>query len=248
MLIDAIAVHILVIIFIATVFRSAFGFGESLIAVPLLALWVQLDIAIPLSVLASITIAGIVVMQDWKKIHMRSAGGLILFTLMGIPIGLILLIYVDDHIVKGTLGAIIVLFSLYSLVGKQLKELKTNHLAWLFSCGLLAGILGGAYGLNGPPLVVYGARRGWSAKHFRATLQGYFLIASTVGLIGYWIAGLLVPTVIRYYLLSLPVMIPAIFIGRAINHRLRGDTFFKYVYFALLAIGVYLLIRSIIDL
>jgi uncharacterized protein len=152
-----------------------------------------------------------------------------------------MLVSIDERIVKAILGVVIVIFSIYLLIGKQLKELKTDSFAWLFGCGLLAGILGGAYGINGPPLVIYGAKRRWSAQHFRATLQGYFLIASIVGMIGYWLTGLLVSSVIHYYLLSLPVLLPAIFLGRAINHRLSNETFFKYVYFVLLGIGVFLL-------
>jgi uncharacterized membrane protein YfcA len=245
MLSDPVILNILAIIFIATVFRSAFGFGESLVAVPLLALWIPLNEAVPLSVLVSVTIAAVVVVQDYKKIHLRSAGGLILYTLIGIPLGLIALVHFNDQIVKAVLGVVIITFSLYLLIGKQLKELKTDSFIWLFTCGLLAGVLGGAYGINGPPLVIYGAKRRWSAQHFRATLQGYFLIASVVGMIGYWFSGLLVPSVWHYYLWSLPVLLPAIFIGRMINHRLQGDNFFKYVYFVLLGIGLFLLIKSI---
>ena len=39
--------------------------------------------------------------------------------------------------------------------------------------------------MNGPPLVVYGVLRRWQPAQFRATLQGYFLIASVVGMAGY---------------------------------------------------------------
>lgn len=245
MLINTITLHILSVIFIATVFRSAFGFGESLIAVPLLAIWLPLNVAVPLSVLASVTIAGVVVIQDWKKIHFRSAGGLILYTLLGIPLGLLVLAYMDERFVKAVLGVIIIVFSIYLLAGKKLKELKTDNRAWLFGCGFLAGVLGGAYGLNGPPLVIYGARRRWSAQHFRATLQGYFVVASAVGVIGYWVMGLLPLAVFHYYLMSLLVLLPAVFIGRFINHRLQGETFFKYVYFVLLGIGLILFIRAV---
>jgi uncharacterized membrane protein YfcA len=244
MLINALTIHILAIIFIATTFRSAFGFGESLIAVPLMALWIPLNVAVPLSVLVSITIAAIVVVQDWNKIHFRSAGGLTAFTLIGIPIGLWVLVKTDEQLVKAMLGVVISLFAVYLLSGRQLQELKKDSIAWLFGCGLLAGILGGAYGINGPPLVIYGAKRRWSAQHFRATLQGYFLVASIAGLTGYWLTGLLVPAVIHYYLLCLPVMIPAVFIGRVINHRLSGESFFRYVYIVLLGLGLFLVIRS----
>jgi len=237
---------VLVIIFIATLFRSAFGFGESLIAVPLLALLMPLNVAVPLSVLVSVTIAFIVVVQDWRKIHLGSATGLIGFTLMGIPIGLLLLEKTDERIVKALLGILISLFAVYLLSGKKLRELKKDSIAWLFGCGLLAGVLGGAYGLNGPPLVIYGAKRQWSAQHFRATLQGYFVIASLVGIVGYWLTGLLVPVVAYYYLWSLPAIVPAVFIGRFINHRLHGEQFFKYIYIILLGIGLFLVIYSLL--
>ena len=246
MLINALTIHILAIVFVATVFRSALGFGESLIAVPLMALWIPLNVAVPLSVLVSITIAAIVVVQDWSKIHFRSAGGLTAFTLLGIPIGLLVLVKTDEQLVKAMLGVVISLFAVYLLSGRQLKELKKDSIAWLFGCGLLAGILGGAYGLNGPPLVIYGAKRRWSAQHFRATLQGYFLVASIAGMAGYWCTGLLVPAVIHYYLLCLPVMVPAVFIGRVINHRLKGESFFRFVYIVLLGIGLFLVLRALL--
>jgi uncharacterized membrane protein YfcA len=42
--------QVLIVVFIATLIRSAFGFGEGLVAVPLLALWIPLEIAAPLDV------------------------------------------------------------------------------------------------------------------------------------------------------------------------------------------------------
>jgi uncharacterized membrane protein YfcA len=50
--------------------------------------------------------------------------------------------------------------------------------------------------------------------------------------------------VTRYYLLSLPLAIPAIWLGRWVNHRLPGDKFLKYVYMGLGAIGVLLLSQA----
>jgi len=98
--------------------------------------------------------------------------------------------------------------------------------------------------MNGPPLVIYGAMRRWSAPHFRATLQGYFLPASLIGMIGYLLAGLWVPAVTHYYLISLPLALVAVFLGRALNHRLQGDAFLKYIYVALAAIGLLLVMQA----
>jgi uncharacterized protein len=233
------------IVFIATLIRSAFGFGEALVAVPLLAFCIPLDVAAPLAVLVSITIAGIVVVQDWKKIHLFSAGWLLLATVFGIPLGLLLLTSSHHRIVKATLGVIIIAFSIYSLIGRTPLELKRDNRGWLLACGFCAGVLGGAYGMNGPPLAVYGAMRKWSAQHFRATLQGYFFPASIIGMIGYWLAGLWTPTITYYYLVSLPVTLLGVFLGRVINHRMHGDGFLKYVYVGLAGTGMLLLVQAI---
>jgi uncharacterized protein len=203
-----------------------------------------LEVAAPLAVLVSITIAGIVVVQDWKKIHLRSTGWLVLSTVFGIPLGVLLLTSSHQRLVKAALGIIIVAFSVYSLVGRALLELKRDSEGWLLACGFCAGVLGGAYGMNGPPLAIYGTMRRWSAQHFRATLQGYFLPASIIGMTGYWLAGLWVHPVTHYYLLSLPATVIAVFVGRAINHRLHGDAFTKYIYLGLAAIGLLLSIQA----
>lgn len=233
------------IVFLATLIRSAFGFGEALVAVPLLAFCIPLGTAAPLATLLSITVAAIVVVQDWHRIHLLSAGWLVASSLFGIPLGLLLLTSSHQRLVKGGLAFIIILFSVYSLVGRVPLELRGDSRLWLLTCGFCAGVLGGAYGMNGPPLVIYGAMRRWSAQQFRATLQGYFLPASLVGMAGFWLSGLWTRSVTHYYFLSLPLTILGVVLGRMINHRLQGDGFFKYLYLGLAVVGAFLLGQAI---
>jgi uncharacterized protein len=239
---DHTTLAVLAVIGLATVIRSAFGFGEALVAVPLLALMIPVEVAAPLAVLVSVTVAGVVLAQDWREVHVGSAGKLVLSTLFGIPFGLLMLTSVAEPVVKAALAVVIITFSAYQLLGRGGLELKDDRLAWLFGFG--AGVLGGAYGMNGPPLVAYGALRRWSPERFRATLQGYFLPASLVGMVGYWMAGLWVSAVTRFYFTSLPVVLVAIVLGRALNQRLDGNRFIVYVHIGLVAIGGMLLIQS----
>ena len=236
-------VPVLAVIFVATLIRSAFGFGEALVAVPLLARLIPVQEAVPLATLVSITVAGIVVAQDWRHIHIRSAGWLVLSTLFGIPLGLWVLTNVAEPIVKAILAVFILGFSSYCLFSRRPYQLKNDRWAWLF--GFVAGISGGLYGMNGPPLAIYGSLRHWSAERFRATLQGYFLAASLLGMCGYWLFGLWTPAVTRYYLWSLPLALAAILLGRALNQRMRGRLFLRYVHIGLLVIGTMLLIQSL---
>lgn len=246
---DTTTLHVLMVVFVATLIRSTFGFGEALIAVPLLALTIPVNVAVPLAVLLSITVAAVAVVQDWRNIHIRSTGWLLAPTFLGIPLGVLLLTAAHQNVVKAALAVIIIAFSGYSLVsgwlGARPPALEHDSRPWLLGCGFLAGVLGGAYGMNGPPLVLYGAMRRWSPQHFRATLQGYFLPASLVAMFGYWLAGLWTPALTHYFLWSLIVVLPAIFLGRAANHRLRGESFLQLVHCGLVLVGAIMLLQAI---
>jgi uncharacterized membrane protein YfcA len=240
---DGILLPVIAILFGATLVRASLGFGEALISVPLLALLMPVDQAAPIAVLVSITIALIILVRDWRDVHFRSAWRLIVSTLFGTPLGLLLLTTVPEVIVKTILAVVILAFSLHALLAKQRYEISHDRFAWPF--GFLAGILGGAYGMNGPPLAVYGALRRWRPEHFRATLQAYFLPASIAGMAGYFLAGLWTPAVNHFYLASLPVVVVASLGGSWIGRRLQPGRFTLYVHGALVVIGVVLLFQAL---
>ncbi len=239
-------IFILIISFFASLVRSTLGFGEALIAVPFFLLFLPVDVAVPLAVMLSIVIALVVVIQDHKKIHFHSAKWLIIYAVLGLPLGILILTYANETIVKTGLGLLIILYSLYSLYFTKNKALEEDNKFWLFVCGFLSGVFGGAYGLNGPPLVVYGNLRQWSAKHFRATLQAYFLPVSLLSVVGYYSKGLITTEVNIYFLYSLITTIPAIFLGRYLNHKLKDGAFFKYVYWGLMLISVILIVSTLV--
>jgi uncharacterized membrane protein YfcA len=238
-----VTLEVMAVLFLASLIRSEFGFGEALVAVPLLALVMPVEVAAPVAALVSITIAVVVLIQDWAEAHARSAAWLVLATVPGIPLGLLLLTHVAAALVKAVLASVIICFSAWSLMRKHASRLEDDRFAWMF--GFLAGVLGGAYGMNGPPLVIYGALRGWTPTRFRATLQGYFLPASVLGMAGYWAAGLWTSSVSRCYSISLPAVILAIFLGRIVNRRLDSRRFLLYVHAGLILTGCVLWFQAL---
>jgi uncharacterized protein len=239
--VDRTTLEVTAVLFAATFVRSAFGFGEALIAVPLLALVIPVKVAAPIAVLVSLTVAAAVVIQDWRHIQMTSALWLILPTLPGIPIGLWMLTRVPEPMMKAALAVVIIAFAIRS-IRSAAARLTTDRIAWMF--GFAAGVLGGAYGMNGPPLALYGTLRGWPPAQFRATLQGYFLPASAIGMFGYWMLGLWTPHVTRLYLTSIPAVTVAILLGRAVNQRMSARGFLLAVYAVLIVAGIVLLVQA----
>jgi uncharacterized membrane protein YfcA len=122
-------VLVVAILFLATLIRSAFGFGEALVAVPLLALLIPIDVAAPVAVLTSITVAAIVLVQDWAEVHARSAGRLVFSTIFGIPLDLLLLTRVAEPVVKGALAVVIIAFARSSLSSRRKLVLEDDRTA-----------------------------------------------------------------------------------------------------------------------
>ena len=236
-------IPILAIVFVAALVRATFGFGDALVGMPLLALVIPLREATPLMAMVAPVLSIGLLAREWRHIDLRSSLRLILSTVAGIPLGLFVLARVDEKPVDLVLAAVIILFTAYSLARPGLLRLKTDKSAVAF--GFAAGILGAAYNTNGPPVVLYGALRGWPPEAFRATLQGYFLPTGLAILAGQGIAGLWTRPVVAAFAASLPGAVLAVAIGSALARRIPAAKFSRYIYLLMLALGLVLLIKNL---
>ncbi len=234
---------ILCIVFISTLTRSTFGFGDALIAMPLLSLFVNIKIATPLIALIAFFIAISILIKNINRVEFKSAWRLILSSLVGIPIGLWYLKDINESVIKLILGVIILFFGIYSLVKPKLVELKKETYSWIF--GFFAGILGGAYNTNGPPIVIYSSLKKWNPQNFRATLQGYFFTTGILIIAGHGLAGNFTKEVLTYFVYCLPVVLIAVIIGAKINKRIPLEKFHKFIYLILIILGAVLIFNSI---
>lgn len=230
----------LIILFASTLTRSTFGFGDALIAMPLLTLTIGVQTATPLVAFVATTIAISIVWPSWRSIDLQATWQLIVSSLIGIPVGLLVLKTAPEEVVKGFLGLAVILVGLYNLVQPRLITLYQQKWAYLF--GFVAGVLGGAYNTNGPPVVIYGALNRWPPDRFRATLQGYFLPTGLLILVGHGLGGLWTAQVLQLYVLALPVVLIAIFLGGKLNQRIPPARFEKLIYMTLVGLGLLLLV------
>jgi len=234
---------VLPIVFVATLTRSTFGFGDAMVGMPLLVMVIGINTATPLVGLMGITASSTILIRHWRDVHVKSVWPLIVYTLIGIPIGILLLKGVYEDVMKTVLALVIIIFSLYKLFKPKLFTLANDKLACIF--GLASGILGGAYNTNGPPVVIYGTLRRWNPEKFRATLQGYFFPTGSMIAIGHCIGGLWTKPVLVNYALSLPVILVAIFLGGRINRKIPKARFDNYIYVFLVILGACLLVSTV---
>ena len=242
---DSHVIWVLSIVCFSTSIRSTFGFGDALIAMPLMAMIVGMKTATPLVAMIACTIALTILLRNWRSVQIKSAWRLIISTLAGIPLGLCLLKGMYDECLKLILAAVIVGFSAYELIKPRILVFKGEKSAYFF--GFVAGILGGAYNTNGPLVVIYGSLRRWSPESFRATLQGYFFPTGLLILLGHCSAGLWTYSVLKYYVLALPVVLFSIWIGGRLHRSIPMGKFDRYIHVLLILIGLFLFIRTITD-
>lgn len=234
---------VLSILFLATLVRSTFGFGEALVAMPLLVNIVDFKTATPLVAMIACTISVAIIIFNRHNIQFNSAWRLAVSSFVGIPLGLLLLKSVDVPLMKVILAIVIIGFSVYRLLKPQLLTLDNEKFSFAF--GFLGGFLGGAYNVAGPPVVIYGAMRRWSPKTFRATLQGYFLPTWIFIVSGHGVAGFWTPLVLKLYFFSLPLLFLAYVIGSRINRSIPQKKFEKYIHSLLIGVGTFLLVRTV---
>ena len=232
---------IFAILFVSTLIHSTLGFGQALIAMPLLAMFVQLKTATPLVAFVLMTVAAVILLRNWRVVDLGAVWRLVLSSCVGIPVGLFVLKGVPEGLMKVLLGILVILFSLYNLTNRHLRIIDRGRvsggsgIAYLF--GFVAGVLGAAYNTSGVVITIYATLRDWSPDRFRSTLQSYFVFTGLLILASHGLAGLWTSDVLRLYGISLPLVLLGIFLGGKLNRFIPQGQFDGYVNVGLLIMG-----------
>lgn len=232
------------VVLAAAFVRSALGFGDAVVAMPLLAAFLGLRTATPLVAFIGPTISILILAKHWSKVDLRAAVRLIIASAAGIPVGIYLLAGLPEGPLRTALGAVILLYGLFGL-WRPTAQPRTGKAWAAWPVGFVAGVLGGAYNTNGPPVVVYAALRDWPPDRFRATLQGYFLPTGLLILLGHGAAGLWTSQVLKLYAVSLPALLAGVWLGEKISRTIPGNLFRRIVYVSLVIMGAFLIFQAV---
>ena len=232
---------LLLVVFGAVLVRAAFGFGDVLVSVPILVLFVSPKLVIPLMGMVGATNALIMLLRDRPSVQWRPVRYLLMASLVGIPLGVMMLKWLPETTINRGLGLLLVAFCVWSLFGRKSVRLQSPLWAWPFGFG--AGVMGGAVTATGPPIVLYSTTQGWTPEESRATMQGFFLPNSVFILVSHWAAGMWTSEVLYTYALTLPICLLAIPIGAAMALRLSRHRFELLTMVVLLGAGLLLVVN-----
>ncbi|MDX2423561.1 MAG: sulfite exporter TauE/SafE family protein [Amphritea sp.] len=233
--------YIFLILFLALLLRAAIGFGDGLLAVPLLTVFIELREAVPLILLLSTTISFFTLWKDRHALQLGSLKRTSFSAILGIPLGVLLLSFGNEDIAKGLLGFLLITIAAWQLLPSSNFRLKGDGWSYLF--GGLAGMLGSAYALRGIVFSIYGNLRGWGASEFKSTISGFYIISGVLIPITYIAAGLITQRLLGLYLLLLPAAILASIIGQRLTSKFDGAAFQRIIWLFLLLFGCVLAAR-----
>lgn len=234
----------MIVLFISTFTRSTIGFGDAVIAMPILAIIVGVKIATPVVALVACVISIFIVYKNRPSIDFKSVLPLVVSSLLGIPIGLLMLKGVSETLMKTLLGLVVAGYGLFGLIKPTFAKIDERR-SVTFLCGFIAGILGGAYNVNGLLIAMYGSTKRWPPQRFRATMHSYFLPTGFLIMIGHGLSGLWNFRVFTLFGFALPAVLIAIYLGGKVNQAIPPSTFERYVNGFLLILGALLIFRSV---
>ena len=215
------------------------GFGVGLVALAFLPYLMAPADAVVLLTIYAATFAAVLFVPLRREATPGALAGLLVGSVLGTPAGVWVLAVAPASLLNRCIGAMLVIVVLLELTGRLPRSM--NGPWWSVGMGTLSGLLGGAVGLPGPPVIVYAAARGWPPRTFKANVQAFFIVNQGLIVAGYALAGLLTAEVLR---LSAVYFLPALaglVVGMSLFDRVDPVRFRRLVFVLLLVSGVVLL-------
>jgi len=161
-------------------------------------------------------------------------------TVLAAPLGVWVLAALPADLLKRLIG--LVLLTIVALEWLGLYPRRLEGRGWGFGAGVAAGLIGGAVGTPGPPVILYAAAQSWSARTMKANIQAFLIVNQTVILIGYWWVGLLEREAWHLTTLYAAPAVLGLAAGMALFSRLDRERFRRVVFAVLFVSGLVLLI------
>jgi uncharacterized membrane protein YfcA len=207
-----------------------FGFGIFIMTV-LPFLMPSYGEAVTLSGLLSLTSATVVMVKYLKYVTWKRMIPIVAAFVMFSTIAIFLLDRIEGQAMRVILGIMLILISLYfSFFKDKLQKIIRPTKGWQFGAGTASGIMGGLFGMHGPPVVLYLISSEPDKDHYMGMIQTYAVITNIAMLIVRAFAGYVTPAVGGAYLYGLAGLAMGVIAGNWAYRRIPGKLFTYIVY------------------
>lgn len=201
--------------------------------------------AVTLSGLLSLTSATAVMVQyvryvTWKRLLPMVAA----FTVFS-TFAIMMLDKIEGPAMRAILGIMLIILSLYfGFFKEKLQKRIKPTTGWLLGTGSVSGIMGGLFGMHGPPVVLYLVVSEPSKNHYMGMIQTYAVITNLTMLVVRAYNGYVTPAVGTSYIYALGGLAIGILAGNWAFKRIP-NRLFTYIVYAYIGIsGAIILLTS----
>ena len=221
------------------------GFAFSLVALSIWAWAVEPQLAAPMSVFGALVGQLVALPWVWRGFDLRKLLPLVIAGLAGVPLGALLLQWLDPTLFRFALG-------LFLLVYCPVMLMLPADYSWPHggriadgASGFAGGVLGGLAGISGPVPTLWTTLRGWDKDTQRGVLQAFNIAMHVATLTVYALSGKLTGDVLVIFAWIAPALaIPAV-LGVLLFRRLAARTFRRLILLLLLVSGLTLVWGSV---
>lgn len=221
---------------------TGFGFGIFIMTM-LPALMPSVGEATTLSGILALTTSLIIVIQKYRYIYWSRLAP-ILLTFITVSTGAVcLLSRMEYRLLEQLLGVTLIAVSLYfAFFSKRIKvkpSIPTQIVA-----GSLSGLMGGFFGMQGPPAVLYFVSSEPDKNHYLAMTQTYFLIGNLIMTLVRAYNGFLTMPVATGYLYGIGGVLVGNLIGAYVFRHITGPALRYIIYAYIGASGIMFLLNA----
>jgi uncharacterized membrane protein YfcA len=224
------------------------GFAFGLVALPIWAYSLDPRLAGPLVVFGSLIGQLLALGSMWRVLNPWRALPFVLGGILGVPLGVALLHYVDPVTFKACVGLLLVVWCPIMLFARELPRIAWGG-KWMDACvGWIGGIMGGLGGLTGPAPVLWATLRGWDRHAQRAVFQLFNLCMQGLTLTIYVLSGTVPRQALPLFVVAVPAMLVPSLVGYRLYRRFSEITFRRVLLGLLTVSGVVLIVTSVAKL
>lgn len=206
---------------VAGVVRGFTGFGLALIVVTAVSVLAAPAEIVPIAVILDL-FAGIRMLPHVHKDVDRPGVALMtLGALPMIPVGVWLLAVVHEDHMRLAIGIVVLSATMAIAAGVGLRRPPGRVLKVITGCAV--GLMTGAAGIPGPPVILLYLSSPLPPAMLRATAVAIFLVTDTVVLVLLSIKGLLTVEVLLHCLVLIPFVEVAVLLGRRLHGKARPE-------------------------
>ena len=197
--------------------------------------------ATTLSGLLAITTSAVIVWRLREHVIWKRLWTILLTFIIVSTIAIFALKRIEDHILRQILGVALIVISIYFALFSQKIKLPTTKKVQV-GAGTLSGLMGGFFGMQGPPAVLYFIQSVPSKEHYMAMTQTYFVIGNVMMTFVRAYNGFFTTTVLTDYCFGLGGVIIGTTLGAYVFKHIP-NRFFRYIVYAYIAVsGVVILL------